>query len=342
MLKTKIKSLVLASIFLVQLPSNAFSMDNEVAPNDKEYKVPSSRKITDLSMEALQMNASSYIYEKRVIDKKTLHILIINPRDYKVDLVKANEGRGREPVATIAQRSNADIAINGGFFEIGANKDGMPSGTLIIDGHQYNLKDQKQPLVVIKSGIPSIVQANPKEYGLENISMLSGIPLLMSDSKIAQDLEEKKSEFYTAPHARTAFGIKPDGNFVVVVAEHNYQRDLQSITMGELQSLMREKGKILAQKYNHKSPGDITLNELKEILKEEHVSQHAGRGLTILELAQLMEDLGCQDALNLDGGGSSTLWIKGEVMNQTIGDADEGNGLRTARPVSDAIVFKRR
>ena len=55
-----------------------------------------------------------------------------------------------------------------------------------------------------------------------------------------------------------------------------------------------------------------------------------------------MESLGCQYALNLDGGGSSTLWVKDKVMNQTFGDTDEGNGLQTVRAVSDAIIFKRR
>ncbi len=63
-------------------------------------------------------------------------------------------------------------------------------------------------------------------------------------------------------------------------------------------------------------------------------------GLTILELAQFMKKQGCKSALNLDGGGSSTLWINGKTINQTIGDIDEGNSLKTERPVSDAIIFK--
>jgi exopolysaccharide biosynthesis protein len=39
-------------------------------------------------------------------------------------------------------------------------------------------------------------------------------------------------------------------------------------------------------------------------------------GLTLLELAELMQSLGCQTAYNLDGGGSSTLVFLGEVINQ--------------------------
>jgi exopolysaccharide biosynthesis protein len=55
-----------------------------------------------------------------------------------------------------------------------------------------------------------------------------------------------------------------------------------------------------------------------------------------------MNDLGCSDAINLDGGGSSTLWIGDKVVNQTIGDDDEASGKQTIRPVSDAIILKKR
>lgn len=34
------------------------------------------------------------------------------------------------------------------------------------------------------------------------------------------------------------------------------------------------------------------------------------------ELAQIMQDLGASTAYNLDGGGSSELWLDGEVVNQ--------------------------
>ena len=38
-------------------------------------------------------------------------------------------------------------------------------------------------------------------------------------------------------------------------------------------------------------------------------------GMTYLELANLALSLGCTEALNLDGGGSSTLWADGKVLN---------------------------
>lgn len=38
-------------------------------------------------------------------------------------------------------------------------------------------------------------------------------------------------------------------------------------------------------------------------------------GMTFSELASLMIDLGCTEALNLDGGGSSTMWLDGKIAN---------------------------
>ena len=38
-------------------------------------------------------------------------------------------------------------------------------------------------------------------------------------------------------------------------------------------------------------------------------------GMSLPELAAYMAKLGCEQALNLDGGGSATLWAMGNVMN---------------------------
>ena len=45
-------------------------------------------------------------------------------------------------------------------------------------------------------------------------------------------------------------------------------------------------------------------------------------GLSLFDLGNLMQDLGCDVAYNLDGGGSSTFWFRGEVLNKptTFGD----------------------
>jgi len=60
-----------------------------------------------------------------------------------------------------------------------------------------------------------------------------------------------------------------------------------------------------------------------------------GVGMTIPELADLMGELGCAEAINLDGGGSTTMVVGGRLVNSPSDSAGE-------RPVSDALlVFPR-
>jgi hypothetical protein len=58
-------------------------------------------------------------------------------------------------------------------------------------------------------------------------------------------------------------------------------------------------------------------------------------GINLKDLAELLLSLGCVDALNLDGGGSSTLVYQGRTVNSPSDATKE-------RPVSDAIVIMRR
>lgn len=42
-------------------------------------------------------------------------------------------------------------------------------------------------------------------------------------------------------------------------------------------------------------------------------------GMTLIELATLMKDLGCYNAMNLDGGGSTQMYINGKIVNNPSG-----------------------
>lgn len=39
-------------------------------------------------------------------------------------------------------------------------------------------------------------------------------------------------------------------------------------------------------------------------------------GLTLVELANLMKSLGCTNAINLDGGGSTVMYVNGQIVNR--------------------------
>lgn len=74
------------------------------------------------------------------------------------------------------------------------------------------------------------------------------------------------------------------------------------------------------------------------VVTEENIT-HGSFGLTIPELATTMQKLGCNNALNLDGGGSATMYYNNKLINHPMGEADESVGFATIRKVSDAIVL---
>ena len=49
-------------------------------------------------------------------------------------------------------------------------------------------------------------------------------------------------------------------------------------------------------------------------------------GMTVREMAAYMVQLGCTDAMNLDGGGSATCWVYGQVMNSPSEGEERGMG----------------
>ena len=58
-------------------------------------------------------------------------------------------------------------------------------------------------------------------------------------------------------------------------------------------------------------------------------------GLSLAQLAAVMQDAGCPCAYNLDGGGSSTMWFMGDVVNNPT---TNGNSI-SERKVSDIVYI---
>lgn len=373
----------------------------------------------------LHPSMADYNYELIEKDKHKIHLVTLSPKEYEVSLVSAHDQVfGRERVGEIARRKQAEIAINAGFFEIGNNEDGRPSGTLIIDGKIYGLmkpehacffkKNGRFTVEVIKpeldieidqshfnpfrfnrfitgkgKGIyfytrswgPStlsaygdrkevILDANNKvlsvsDFGDSRIpengcvislprdsdlslikvgevakfnwtpsyltnpdtSAVLGIPALILDGKICEGLDNKSS------HARTAIGIKENGDLVIVVAEHAYNASIKAMTLDQARGIVKE---------NNIPIDTLTVIQLHQILTDQIKIESDAIGLTIQELAEFLKSKGCVSAINLDGGGSSTLYMDGKYVNQSIGDTDEGLGQAIVRPVSDAIIFKKK
>jgi hypothetical protein len=60
-------------------------------------------------------------------------------------------------------------------------------------------------------------------------------------------------------------------------------------------------------------------------------------GLTMAELADVLADLGATDAINLDGGGSTTLVHRGHLLNRPYSDQDQP--APESRPIVSALLL---
>ena len=63
--------------------------------------------------------------------------------------------------------------------------------------------------------------------------------------------------------------------------------------------------------------------------------EKASVGMTLYELAHLMKDIGCEYAMNFDGGSSSVLYVKGKIANSALNK--EGIAISNALVVSESF-----
>ncbi len=219
---------------------------------------------------------------------------------------------GRETVSELAARHGAVAAVNGGFFD-GAS--GNPIGGLVVDGQVQYHQDVLRTSVgwtgggnfkfgYFMPGADNVPMQSGFGSGLEGIEhLVTGGPLLVQDGiPVFQAVSEGFRGGVLTPNARTAVGVKADGNVLLVVVEKL--------------SGTGDKGGSGSGPENADRDGGAGTN--------------ASAGLTLDELAWLMVRLGSVRAAGLDGGGSSVMWAGGELVSKPS-DGSE-------RKVANALV----
>ncbi|HEY5576287.1 MAG TPA: phosphodiester glycosidase family protein [Clostridiaceae bacterium] len=138
--------------------------------------------------------------------------------------------------------------------------------------------------------------------------------------------------------------IDKNGDFSII---NESKTSLASISSSTWQALsfgpaLIENGKIVVNSASEVSQsmssnprtavGQVSALHYIVIVSDGRTSESAG--LTLLELAHEFESRGCTVAYNLDGGGSSTMYFNGKVINKPT----EGSGI-SERKVSDIVYF---
>ncbi|MGI4776186.1 MAG: phosphodiester glycosidase family protein, partial [Janthinobacterium lividum] len=132
-------------------------------------------------------------------------------------------------------------------------------------------------------------------------NMLTGIPQIVKNKQI-----DNLSNSSKALQARTALGVGQNGEVIIAVVEHIYKQDLTQITLGQVQNILKHQKDTKLESAN--------LNSIKNIVEKSLHNDQELLGLNLIELAQIMIEFGCVDAINLDGGGFSTMYLNGRVV----------------------------
>ncbi|RYE06599.1 MAG: phosphodiester glycosidase family protein [Rickettsiaceae bacterium] len=213
-------------------------------------------------------------------------------------------------VTTICNHGDNSIPKGGYVLSLPKNK----TTAAIKTGHNFNVALE-------------LLDETEKPIKLSNsFSAVTGIPILVQNGQVIEN-NSLSASFSQELHARTALGIHLDGTIIIAVAEHTNQ-NLKNLTLQQAMSVLK-KANIDQSK--------LSLAQALDIIKKDQI-RSGSVGLSLDEMSQFMIKLGCDSAINLDGGGSSTMFIDGKIVNEVCGDKDESLGINIVRPISDAIV----
>ena len=273
-------------IFSRYLPSSGIAEDSKI-----KFQTSSTEK---------GLKVMNYHFESLFGSPQDISVIEINPRMYRfnvanhVKLVRTSE---------IASEAGAVAAMNGTFYDM---KKGGSVCYLQIDGvvadttKGKDMKVRANGAVVIKKGKLSVEPWNADKESIYKERFLKGL------NRIGYPEETRHSESVNA--VRSGYGsgvIRSQKNVSIMATMPLLIKDGYAVELPYYKgfsdkrhprSVVFEKdGKICLMVIDGRSKGNaagMTLDEVQRYL----LSMDGGKG--------------CQNAVNLDGGGSSTLWLK--------------------------------
>lgn len=228
--------------------------------------------------------------------------LRLDPRIVTLEIVRAV---GQPPLETVpaiaARRPNAIAAINAGFFSL---QTGRPTDLLKIDGE--------------------ILRGTKRPRGAVGILERPDLTVLLFD----------RLSVATSP------GLDPDYKPLLGSSPRDWARASDAISGAGL--LMLDGRELTEWKAERIAAGFDTTRHPRTLIGSDAdgaiwLVTVDGRnlslslGMSFTELQRLAKRLGLWSALNLDGGGSTTMWVDGRIVNHP---SDAGG----VRKVGDAIL----
>jgi exopolysaccharide biosynthesis protein len=234
-----------------------------------------------------------YSFEKRANPAEEVHSVVIDLNKVRVRTVPAGpdpDGPGKwqttlMPTSKIAERERFDIAVNGDFFAI-------PRG-----------KDAEAAVTLFANGVPALATGPAMTDGKVWSTSDKARQCLVSDSKNRVQLVD------AAVPPPKAVQVICGRDFLVVNGKAQFVDEGLTYKPGEFRNV------------NPRTAVGIDKKGKKLFLLVVDGRSELSKGMTYGQLAAEMVRIGAHTAINLDGGGSSTLVLRdgaGElkVMNK--------------------------
>lgn len=167
--------------------------------------------------------------------------------------------------------------------------------------------------------------------------LLSGSHILVNNFKVNNTSSLKHfSDFNSSLHARTALCQMSDNKYSFYIVDHNPELDLMNLPLKDIINPIKNRLNL-----DRSSILKMSSEELMSQYTNIRSSKSSSLGFKLSDFAKFLESKGCMNAINLDGGGSSTMLIENKIVNNpsTLNGVDiEG---KTLREVGDAIILKK-
>ena len=313
-------------------------------------------------------------YRVTEVEKGVKHVRMIkyyNNRPVRINIVELSPGlndslviepstasttlAAKTKISAIANRENAIVAINGGYFK---PQTGVPLGTLMINKKIYTgpiydrvamgIFDNGFEMARVK--LDAVLQTNIGGLKIDNVNqprMLSvhtivytpdwgeyspptpkyGKQIVIADGKLLKVASgrskippngyvvagpaNKLNQIINAKRFKLEINLNPEWKEV----NHIISGGPYLVKNGEVfVDMTAQKLGSIGGRNPRTAIGYTQDNNL--IMLTADGREGSSIGLTLMELAHLMKDLGCINAMNLDGGGSTVMYVNGQVVNK--------------------------
>lgn len=221
----------------------------------------------------------------------------------------------------INQNGNNRIPLTG--FIISTTEDGAKELAKFENDHKMHHE------ILITSDSEKIDQ-NEIEW------LISGSDFLIKDSKIPEKISSKKDEssFRDEPHGRTAICQLSEENFAVIVSDHNPALSAYDLSLKEMITPLKSEG------LDREKALAMPTGKLLEMFNKTQKNKKHSIGMKLPEFAEYLKSIGCINAINMDGGGSSTLVVDNEIVNNPTGLQNKKVAGKNPREVGDIFLIK--